>query len=120
MPDDLESLTNEELLERVRRLEQGGALVRNSPFDAHSSPRRQEEQEYASNDEWRHSFERRFNAGTRGTAIRYGGNTAQFSVQEAEKYVKELGATRLAVGLARNSSKPAVRDAFSKMKPETW
>jgi hypothetical protein len=118
MPDDLDNLTDEQLRERVRVLEAQGGQGSSNPFEA-PGPRRQEEREYSSRAEWRQDFERRFNQGTRGP-LRYGGGTAQFTAQEAQSYLNELGAARLASALARNGAKPATREAFAKMRPETW
>jgi hypothetical protein len=123
MPDDLENLTNEQLIERVRVLEQGGSQGGPSPFDNNPGAGRPVEEQYANGREWRDSFQKRFNNSTRGSATRHGSGTAQITVAEAEKFVSELGAARIASHLARNSSKPEMRDFLNHGplgKPETW
>ena len=119
MSDDLNDLTDEELRDRVRTLEAGRSGGGDSPFEANPG-RRPVEREYSDANERRRDLEARFNASTRGSAVRFGGGTAQVSVQELEQYQKELLGTRAASALGKSSSKPAVREAFAKMRPESW
>jgi hypothetical protein len=121
--DDLSNLSQDELIQRVKILEAGGSQGGASPFDANPGAGRPVEEQYANGREWRDSFQKRFNNSTRGSATRHGGGTAQVTVQEAEKYVAELGAARIASHLARNSSKPAMRDFLNHGplgSPESW
>lgn len=118
MADDLDDLTDDQLKERIRTLEAGGTQGSSNPFNANPGPRRATERDYSTRDEWRQDFERRFNLGTRGSAIRTGGGTAQFTALEAQEYVNELGAVRLMSALARNAANPATRAAFAARRPE--
>lgn len=61
-----------------------------------------------------HDFEKRFNEGTRGSAIRTG-NDGKFTVREAEEYVQKIGAARMIDHLARSSSKPEMRALAQKV-----
>jgi hypothetical protein len=123
MPDELEDLSLEQLKERVRTLEQGRPQGGSSPFDSNPGAGRPMEQQYANAREWRDDFQKRFNTSTRGSVARHGGGTAQITTQEAEKYVAELGAARIANHLAKNSNTPAMRDLLNNGplgKPENW
>jgi hypothetical protein len=90
-----------------------------SPFDS-TLHRRPVERDYANANERRQDVERRFNASIAGSTLRYGGGSAQVSVQELEQYSKEILGTHAAAALAKSASKPAVRKAFQDMHPESW
>ena len=126
MADDLDDLTDDQLKERIRTLEAGGAQPRNSPWPANPGQRQQEGREFASDNDRRHDFEARFNTAMRVSPTSTspaGESRAMVAREEAEAYVRELGATRIAAHLARNSSSPGMRDLLNHGPlgpPETW
>jgi hypothetical protein len=126
MPDDLDDLTDDQLKERIRTLEASGAQGRNSPWPANPAQRLQEVREFTNDNDRRHDFESRFNSAMQvkpSSTSPAGESRAPISREEAERYVKELGGTKIAAHLARNSSSPGMRDLLNHGplgKPETW
>lgn len=66
-------------------------------------------------------FQKRFNMSNRGSRVQTspGESTAQYTVAEGDRWVRTLGAAHLVDHLARNSSKPTVRNALSQVDPNT-
>lgn len=66
-------------------------------------------------------FQKRFNMSNRGSRARTspGESMATYNIQEGDKFVRTLGASRMVDHLARNSSKPTVRAALSQIDPNT-
>ena len=65
-----------------------------------------------------HDYERRFNEGTRGSAIRRG-NDGKIGIQESEQYVAKVLGARGVDHLARNSAVPAMRVAAGRIDTRT-
>jgi hypothetical protein len=112
MSSNYADLDREELEARLAQLEKqeqpGGG---GNSFTNSRSPVTQHQTDH----EFVDDFTPRFNASSRGSAVRAGSGTAQITIQETERFVRATAGRHLLVNLARNSSKPAVRQAAREM-----